>query len=67
MPRILIDTSTGLQVRSQKTGTSSRAIAAKSVTTYPYLVQSGYWWHLTVAFFLGFIAGSGCIIWLLLF
>ena len=44
-----------------------RVGAAKSVTTYPYLVQSGYWWQLTVAFSLGFIAGAGCIIWLLLF
>ena len=67
MPRIWIDTSAGLEIKHRTSGASSRAIAAKPVTTYPHLVQSGYWWHLTVAFGLGFIAGSGCIIWLLLF
>ena len=63
MPRILIDTSTGLQVKHQQTGrASSRAIAAGPIALWPITYPSA-WSHLAV-FLLGTSVGAFVTLWI---
>ena len=65
MPRILIDTSTGLQVRHIKTGASSaraRALAVGPVTTYPTPAISLPAWALRSTFVAGVVLGVSVVL-----
>jgi len=63
MPRILIDTSTGLQVRTQQTGrASSRAIAAGPIALWPITYPS-VWSHFA-CFLLGTSVGALFTLWI---
>ena len=68
MPQILLDTSTGLQVRYRKTGGGrERAAAAGSISLWPepprVAVSTAICCKLC---FVGFLSGSALVLWLLL-
>ena len=65
MPRILIDTSTGLQVRNFQSGASSaraRALAVGPVTTYPLPAISLPAWALRSTFVAGVVLGVSVVL-----
>ena len=68
MPQILLDTSTGLQVRHRKTGGGrERAAAAGSISLWPEPPRVAVTTAICCKLcFVGFISGSTLVLWLLL-